>query len=104
MEGIQTVKGLMQLKDWLVKLDLKDAYLSVRVDPEYRRWLRFQWQDQIYQFDTLLFGLSSAPFMFTKLLKPAVAVLRQAGIRLVLYLDDMIIMAKSAHEAQTLRT
>lgn len=101
MEGIRTVKGLMQSGDWLVKLDLKDAYLSVRVDPGHRHWLRFQWQNQIYQFDTLPFGLSSAPFVFTKLLKPVVAVLRQAGIRLVLYLDDMIIMAKSVHEAQT---
>ena len=71
------------------------------MDPEHRRWLRFQWQNLTYQFDTLPFGLSSTPFVFTKLLKPVVAVLRQAGIRLVLYLDDMIIMAKSVHEAQT---
>ena len=101
MEGIRTVKDVIQSRDWLVKLDLKDAYLSVRVDPEYRRWLRFQWQNRTYQFDTLPFGLSSAPFVFTKLLKPAVAILRQAGIRLVLYLDDMLIMARSAHDART---
>ena len=29
MEGIRTVKGLMGKGDWLTKLDLKDAYLSV---------------------------------------------------------------------------
>ena len=57
-------------------------------------------QNWIYQLDTLPFGLSSAPFVFTKLLKPVVAVLRQAEIRVVLYLDDMIIMAVFVHEAQ----
>ena len=31
--------------------------------------------------------------MFTKLFKPAVAILRSPGIRVILYLDDMLIMA-----------
>ena len=84
-----------------MKLDLKDAYLSVPVFQTHRQWLRFQWQNRTYQFDTLPFGLSSAPFVFTKLLKPVVTVLRQVGVRLVLYLDNMIIMARSENEAQT---
>ena len=36
-----------------------------------------------------------------KLLKPVVAILRRLGIRVVLYLDDMLIMASSREEAQT---
>jgi hypothetical protein len=100
MEGIKTVKGLMKKGDWLAKLDLKDAYLSVPMSPVHTHLLRFQWQNQTYQFNTLPFGLSSAPYVFTKLLKPAVAILRRLGIRVVLYLDDMLIMAGSKEEAR----
>ena len=67
MEGIRTVKGLMRKGDWLTKLDLKDAYLSVPMNQAHTHLLRFQWQSQTYQFDTLPFGLSSAPYVFTKL-------------------------------------
>ena len=46
-------------------------------------WLRFRWQNRTYQFDTLPLSLSSTPFVFTKLLKLVVAVLRQMGVRSV---------------------
>lgn len=71
-------------------LDLKDAYLSVPMSPVYTHLLRFQWQNQTYQFNTLAFGLSSAPYVFTKLLKPAMVILIRLGIRVVLYLDNML--------------
>ena len=41
------------------------------------------------------FGLNVAPRVFTKLLKPVVAWLRGQGIRLIIYLDDILIMASS---------
>ena len=40
----------------------------------------------------MAFGLAPAPRIFTKLLKNVVAFLRKRGIRLVLYLDDFLIM------------
>ena len=88
----------MRKGDWLTKLDLEDAYLSVPMNQAHTRLLRFQWQNQTYQFNTLPFGLSSAPYVFIKLLKPVVAILRRLGIRVVLYLDDMLIMAGTKEE------
>ena len=44
-----------------------------------------------------LHGLSSTPYVFTKLLK---LVVRRLGIRVVLYLDDILIMASSREEAR----
>ena len=100
MESVRTVKGLMQKGDWLVKLDLKDAYLSVPIHPAHQKFLKFQWQGSTWQFQSLPFGLSSAPYVFTKLMKSVVATLRKLGIRLVLYLDDMLVMASSKEEAK----
>jgi hypothetical protein len=48
-----------------------------------------------YQFKALPFGLN---VVFTKLLKPVAAFLRKRGIRLVLYLDDMLIIGSSVQE------
>ena len=91
----RVVKSLIQKGDWMVKLDLKDAFLSVPIHPTHRKYLRFQWEEQAWEFQTLPFGLSSAPYVFTKLLKPAVATLHRLGMRLVLYLDDMLILAQT---------
>ena len=71
------------------------CFLSVPIHPTHRKYLRFQWEEQAWEFQTLPFGLSSAPYVFTKLLKPAVATLHRLGMRLVLYLDDMLILAQT---------
>ena len=64
MESIRTVKGLLIQGDWLVKLDLKDAYLSIPIHRPHQKFLRFQrfqWDSREWQFQALPFGLSSAP-------------------------------------------
>ena len=73
MEGINTLKSLLQKGDWLVKIDLKDAYFSVPVSQEHRRFLCFQVEEKLYQFTCLPFSLASAPWVFTKTLKPIAA-------------------------------
>ena len=92
MEGFHMVKDLVKPGDWLAKLDLKDAYFLVPVDPNHQKFLQFQWQGNLYQFHCLPFGLSCAPRTFTKLMKPVVAFLRERGIRLIIYLDDLLIL------------
>ena len=43
---------------------------------------------QIFQFCVLPFGLSPAPFIFTKLLKPLTKFWKNKGIPIAVYLDD----------------
>lgn len=100
MEGIHTLKSLVARGDWLVKIDLKDAYFSIPIDQAHRRFLCFQFGEQIYQFNCLPFGLTSAPWVFTKTLKPAVALGRELGMRLVVYIDDILLMAETKDKAR----
>ena len=44
MEGVHMVKELLRKDDWMVSIDLKDAYLSVPVAPVHRKYLRFKWK------------------------------------------------------------
>ena len=46
MEGIQMVKELLRKDDWMVSIDLKNAYLSVPVASDHRKYLRFKWKEQ----------------------------------------------------------
>ena len=91
---------VLETRNWLVKLDLKDAYLQVPIHPEHHKLLQFQWEGVTYNFQCLLFGLSSAPRVFTKVMRPTVGFLRQIGIWLLIYLDNMLIMHQ---ERDTLR-
>ena len=92
MEGLHVLPDLIQQGDWMIKLDLKDAYLQLPIHKEYQCLLQFYWEQKTYQFVCLPFGLTSALRVFTKIMKPVVGKLRQMGIRLIVYLDDILIM------------
>jgi len=79
----------------MAKIDLKDAYFLVPIHPAHQKFLQFQWMGITYQFCCLPFGLSYAPRTFTKLMKPVVAFLRERGIKLIIYLDDLIIFCNN---------
>ena len=92
MEGMHVVRDLLQKNDWMTRIDLKDAYFSVPIHPQHRKFLRFRWQEKCFQFTCLPFGLASAPRVFTKILRPIVGFLRSRGIRCVIYLDDLLLL------------
>ena len=88
MENLDTVKFVIRRGDWCAKLNLKDAYLTVPICHDHQKYLKFLRTGVTYLFTCLAFGLSSAPWLFTKLLRVVAANLRRNGIRFVLYLDD----------------
>lgn len=102
MESVQTVKGLIKEGDWMAKLDVKDAYLTVPIHPQHQKFLQFRWKSQTWQFKVLPFGLNSSPHAFTKLLKPVVVCLRRLGAQVILYLDDMLLLARNKEEGRKL--
>ena len=52
-------------------------------------------KDKCYRFNCLPFGLACAPLVFTKVLKPVAAQLREMGVRLIVYIDDILILAET---------
>ncbi|XP_016107777.1 uncharacterized protein, partial [Sinocyclocheilus grahami] len=81
--------------DWFAAVDLKDAYFHVSILPRHRPFLRFAFEGRAYQYKVLPFGLSLSPRVFTKVVEAALVPLREAGIRVLNYLDDWLILAQS---------
>ena len=82
----------------MVSIDLKDAYFSVPIFQPHRKYLRFLWNFKRYEFTCLPFGYSLAPRVFTKIFKPVIAYFRFLGFRVIIFIDDLILIASSYDE------
>lgn len=78
----------------------RGRYLLVPIHPLHRKFLRFQWRGVTYEFTILPFGLSTAPYIFTKIVRPAVSFLREEGFESVVYLDDFLLLGSSKASCQ----
>ncbi|XP_060750593.1 uncharacterized protein LOC132862550 [Tachysurus vachellii] len=85
--------------DWFVTIDLADAYFHIDIYPSHRKFLRFAYRGTAYEFQTIPFGLSLAPRVFTKCVEAALFPLRDKGIRILSYIDDYLICSSSRERA-----
>ena len=100
MDTIKEVARMIQPNEYLVSIDLSDAFLHVGLHPESKKFLRLKWKDQVYQYCTTAFGLATSPFVFTKVCKPILEYFRSQGFRISAYLDDWILAADTKDLAQ----
>ena len=80
MESILLLKDILEPYSFLTKIDLKDAFYSIPIAKKSRKYLRFIYHNKLYQFCILLFRISTAPRVFSKILKPVIALLCTRGI------------------------
>ena len=53
-----------------------------------------------WQLTCMAFGLSAAPWVFTKLLRPVTSWLRARGLRIFAYLDDFFVCGPSVEKVR----
>ncbi|KAL0204539.1 hypothetical protein M9458_002557, partial [Cirrhinus mrigala] len=99
MLTVNQVVSQIRSEDWFVTIDLKDAYFHVSILPQHRKFLRFAFRGEAYQYRVLPFGLALSPRTFTKCVDAALAPLRLRGIRILNYIDDWLILAQSEQVA-----
>lgn len=95
LEDHRTAVKLLHQDCFMATVDLKDAYYLIAVNKKHRKYLRFKFQGELFEFSVLPFGLNCAPLIFTKLMRPIVMILRKAGFLSVIYLDDFLLMGKT---------
>ena len=78
MDTLETVTRMMKPGCFMASVDLKDTYYTVPIDSDHQKYLKFMFNGTLYQCTCLPNGLSSAPGIFAKLLKPVCSTLTRA--------------------------
>ena len=85
---------LFQSGYFFFTFDLKFGYHHVEIFPDHRQYVGFSWNFgsvvKFFVFTVLPFGLSSAPYIFSKLVRSLVNYWRGLGRRVVTFVDDGI--------------
>ena len=101
IDSLRSVIGLMTPNCYMASIDIKDAYYTVPIAIEHQKYLKFAWRDKLYQYTCLPNGLSSAPRIFTKIMKPVFQTLRQQGHISSSYIDDCYLQGETYTEYAT---
>jgi len=77
---------------FLFTFDIKSGYHHVEIFPPHQKYLSFAWNLEghisFFSFTVLPFGLTSGPYIFTKLLRPLIGFWRDFGIKIAVFIDD----------------
>ena len=95
MEGLDTISSLITHNDFFASLDLDHAFFSIAMHSSCWKYLCFDFEGVRYCFVALVFGLSCAPRIFTKMLKVPLSALRMSGVRCSAWIDDIFLVGSS---------
>ena len=91
MTTLRQVIQEVRTGDWMLSIDLKDAYFHVPVCREHWKYLRFRVGSRTFEFRVLPFGITSAPRVFTKMMAPVTeSIRRMIGLYNCAFLDDFL--------------
>ena len=79
METLKAAVDAMRPDCFFGSVDLSEAFYLVPIRYQDRKYFRFIFSDQKYQFTCLVMGLATSPRVFTKILKPIFASFRAQG-------------------------
>ena len=91
--------------DFLFKFDISKGYHHVDIWEGHQTYLGFSWFidgiQKFYIFTVLPFGITTGPFIFTKVMRCLIKHWRSLGLRIVCFLDDGLCTAQSFNIAVT---
>ena len=90
METPESIRTSLIPGEWVSLIDLSDVYLHNPIHPNSRKYLRFCYRSQVFQFTSLPLGLATAPQVFTMIVKEVKLMALSRGLRLHQNLDDSV--------------
>ena len=103
-EDLRLAMLMLEKGDFMFSFDLKAGYHHVDIHEKHWQYLGFAWEKggepKYYVFVVLPFGLATACYWFTKLLRPLTKYWRGQGLRVIIYLDDGIVAINGKEAAE----
>ena len=100
MNSLNDAMYLVKEGYFFTSVDLKDAYYTLPLHVDAKKYFRFLFDSTLYEFNVLVMGYSDAPLIFTKVMKPALSFLRDRGVMIVMYIDDALIVSPTEKQCQ----
>ena len=100
METLKAAVDAMRPDCFFGSVDLSEAFYSIPIREPDRKYFRFIFNGQKFQFTALVMGLATSPRVFTKVLKPVFASLRARGFISTAYIDDSCLQGSTFDECQ----
>ena len=102
-EDLRIAMLMFQKGDYMFSFDLKSGYHHVDINEKNWQYLGFAWDNgggkKYFCFKVLPFGLATACYVFTKLLRPIIKYWRSQSLRAIIYLDDGVVAVKGKDAA-----
>lgn len=106
-EGLQDLADILTPYDYLLQYDLSSGYYHIPLSGRFRTYFGFKWimngKTTYFQYRVLPFGLSVAPYCFSKIIRELVTKWRRMGLDVLPYLDDFLYGFRSYEAAERLR-
>ena len=100
MFSLETARDLVTQESWLASVNLKDAYYTIPIYIHHRKFLRFVWNEQLYEYTCMPNGLACCFRIFTQILKPVFSQRAQKGHIMFPYIDVSFILEPNNAELQ----
>ena len=99
MEGMGTLRELLRGNEWMVKVDIKDAYFTLPIHTDNQPYLRFIVGQEHYQPPirsvVCPMGTHQSDEAHCNLF------LHARGVRMIIYIDNILLMVDTAAEAKS---
>ncbi|KAA6370599.1 MAG: hypothetical protein EZS28_033873, partial [Streblomastix strix] len=92
----------MEKGDYATTLDIKDAFLHIRVSPTLQPYFVFMFKMRSYTYAALPFGYKRSPYIFSKILfKDIQTISKTWPVKIQAYMDDIVILCKNKESIKT---
>lgn len=99
----ERIPDLIQPGDWGFTLDVRSAFKHVRIHPDCRWMFSFRAAGRLWQPVVMPFGWTGSPWVWSRVMGAVKERMVAEGIRCVVYVDDVMVLAGSRDEAAEAR-
>jgi hypothetical protein len=103
IKGYSDLVDIAEKGDDSVLYDLKSGYYHVCLHPVTQCFVGIKWEGVHYVYTCLPFGLSTAPWVFSKVTREIVMFWRRCGIRVLPYLEDLFFPKRGVRACRLVR-